>query len=87
MKKKFMPTARFEPGPPDQKTSALPTKLPGHLIKSVFHCGPTQIAQYRTELPDQLNLKFAKNFVKMPDMMNFLQTFVQSGNSYRRNFS
>ena len=31
--KKLMPTAGFEPGPPDQKTSALPTRLPRHLIE------------------------------------------------------
>ena len=32
MKKKLMPTAGFEPRPPDQKTSALPTRLPRHLM-------------------------------------------------------
>ena len=30
-KKKLMLTAGFEPRPPDQKTSALPTRLPRHL--------------------------------------------------------
>ena len=49
--------------------------------ETVFDSGPTEIAQQSTVLPNIENLKLAKKFVKMPDIMKFLETFVQSGNS------